>query len=82
MCPAGASVCLSDVQPRLGISAGRDNRKILMVPALGHQGRSDGGRVTCCVASAGPRFEADGASVFYCGGGASGKVRAVRKPKP
>ena len=40
------------------------------------------GRVTCCVASAGPRFEADGASVFYCGGGASGKVRAVRKPKP
>jgi glutamine cyclotransferase len=27
-------------------------------------------------------LEADGASVFYCGGGASGKVRAVRKPKP
>jgi NAD(P)-dependent dehydrogenase (short-subunit alcohol dehydrogenase family) len=24
VCPAGASVCLSDVQPRLGISAGRD----------------------------------------------------------
>ena len=40
------------------------------------------GRVTCCVASAGPGFEADGASVFYCGGGASGTVRAVRKPKP
>jgi hypothetical protein len=36
VCPAGASVGLSDVQPRLGISAGRDNRKILMVPALGH----------------------------------------------
>jgi hypothetical protein len=33
--------------------------------------------------SPGPRFEADGASVFYCGGGgARGKVRAVRKPKP
>jgi glutamine cyclotransferase len=27
-------------------------------------------------------LEADGAGVFYCGGGASGKVRAVRKPKP
>jgi outer membrane protein assembly factor BamB len=27
-------------------------------------------------------LEADGASVFYCGGGASGKLRAVRKPKP
>jgi glutamine cyclotransferase len=26
-------------------------------------------------------LEADGAGVFYCGGGASGKVRAVRKPK-
>jgi glutamine cyclotransferase len=25
-------------------------------------------------------LEADGAGVFYCGGGASGKVRAVRKP--
>jgi glutamine cyclotransferase len=27
-------------------------------------------------------LEADGAGVFYCGGSASGKVRAVRKPKP
>jgi hypothetical protein len=27
-------------------------------------------------------LEADGAGVFYCGGGVSGKVRAVRKPKP
>jgi len=27
-------------------------------------------------------LEADGAGVFYCGGGDSGKVRAVRKPKP
>jgi streptogramin lyase len=27
-------------------------------------------------------LEADGAGVFYCGGGTSGKVRAVRKPKP
>jgi glutamine cyclotransferase len=27
-------------------------------------------------------LEADGAGIFYCGGGASGKVRAVRKPKP
>jgi glutamine cyclotransferase len=27
-------------------------------------------------------LEADGAGVFYCGGGSSGKVRAVRKPKP
>jgi glutamine cyclotransferase len=27
-------------------------------------------------------LEADGAGVFYCGGGPSGKVRAVRKPKP
>jgi glutamine cyclotransferase len=27
-------------------------------------------------------LEADGAEVFYCGGGASGKVRAVRKPRP
>lgn len=26
-------------------------------------------------------LEADGAGVFYCGGGDSGKVRAVRKPK-
>ena len=26
-------------------------------------------------------LEADGAGVFYCGGGSSGKVRAVRKPK-
>jgi glutamine cyclotransferase len=26
-------------------------------------------------------LEADGAGVFYCGGGASGKVRAVRKPR-
>ena len=27
-------------------------------------------------------LEADGAGVFYCGGGSSGKVRAVRKPRP
>jgi glutamine cyclotransferase len=27
-------------------------------------------------------LESDGAGVFYCGGGMSGKVRAVRKPKP
>ncbi len=27
-------------------------------------------------------LEADGAGVFYCGGGPSGKVRAVRKPNP
>lgn len=27
-------------------------------------------------------LESDGAGVFYCGGGPSGKVRAVRKPKP
>ena len=27
-------------------------------------------------------MESDGADLFYCGGGASGKVRAVRKPKP
>src|SRR5262245_28792541 len=27
-------------------------------------------------------LEADGAGVFYCGGAGSGKVRAVRKPKP
>jgi hypothetical protein len=26
-------------------------------------------------------LEADGAGLFYCGGGSSGKVRAVRKPK-
>lgn len=26
-------------------------------------------------------LEADGAGVFYCGGGASGKLRAVRKPR-
>lgn len=26
-------------------------------------------------------LEADGAGVFYCGGGSSGKLRAVRKPK-
>lgn len=26
-------------------------------------------------------LESDGADVFYCGGGASGKVRAVRRPK-
>ncbi len=26
-------------------------------------------------------LEADGAGLFYCGGGASGKVRAVRRPK-
>ena len=27
-------------------------------------------------------LESDGAGVFYCGGSTSGKVRAVRKPKP
>ena len=27
-------------------------------------------------------LESDGASLFYCGGGASGKVRAVRRTKP
>jgi glutamine cyclotransferase len=27
-------------------------------------------------------LEGDGAGVFYCGGASSGKVRAVRKPKP
>ena len=27
-------------------------------------------------------LEGDGAGVFYCGGATSGKVRAVRKPKP
>ena len=27
-------------------------------------------------------MESDGADLFYCGGGSSGKVRAVRKPKP
>jgi glutamine cyclotransferase len=27
-------------------------------------------------------LESDGADLFYCGGGPSGKVRAVRKPKP
>ena len=27
-------------------------------------------------------LESDGADRFYCGGGASGKVRAVRRPKP
>ena len=27
-------------------------------------------------------LEADGAGVFYCGGAGSGKLRAVRKPKP
>ncbi len=27
-------------------------------------------------------LESDGADLFYCGGGASGKVRAVRRPKP
>jgi glutamine cyclotransferase len=26
-------------------------------------------------------LESDGANIFYCGGGASGKVRAVRRPK-
>jgi glutamine cyclotransferase len=26
-------------------------------------------------------LESDGADLFYCGGGASGKVRAVRRPK-
>jgi hypothetical protein len=25
-------------------------------------------------------LESDGADLFYCGGGASGKVRAVRRP--
>jgi streptogramin lyase len=27
-------------------------------------------------------LESDGAELFYCGGGGSGKVRAVRRPKP
>lgn len=27
-------------------------------------------------------LESDGADLFYCGGGPSGKVRAVRRPKP
>jgi glutamine cyclotransferase len=27
-------------------------------------------------------LESDGANLFYCGGGGSGKVRAVRRPKP
>jgi glutamine cyclotransferase len=27
-------------------------------------------------------LESDGGELFYCGGGASGKVRAVRRPKP
>ena len=27
-------------------------------------------------------LESDGADLFYCGGGGSGKVRAVRRPKP
>jgi len=27
-------------------------------------------------------LESDGADTFYCGGGTSGKVRAVRRPKP
>ena len=27
-------------------------------------------------------LESDGASLFYCGGGQSGKLRAVRRPKP
>jgi hypothetical protein len=26
-------------------------------------------------------MESDGADLFYCGGGTSGKVRAVRRPK-
>jgi hypothetical protein len=26
-------------------------------------------------------LESDGAGLFYCGGGGSGKVRAVRRPK-
>jgi hypothetical protein len=26
-------------------------------------------------------LESDGASLFYCGGGPTGKVRAVRRPK-
>jgi len=26
-------------------------------------------------------MESDGADLFYCGGGPSGKVRAVRRPK-
>jgi len=26
-------------------------------------------------------LESDGADLFYCGGGPSGKVRAVRRPK-
>jgi hypothetical protein len=27
-------------------------------------------------------LEADGGDRFFCGGGSSGKVRAVRRPKP
>lgn len=27
-------------------------------------------------------LESDGANLFYCGGGPSGKIRAVRRPKP
>jgi DNA-binding CsgD family transcriptional regulator len=54
--PRWARVCPGDARPRLGISAGRDDRKILMVPALGHQqAEVMAGPVTCCVASAGPR---------------------------
>jgi len=53
VCGAGASLCLSDAQPRLGISALRDNRKILMVPALGEkQAEVMADPLTCCVASA------------------------------
>jgi hypothetical protein len=26
-------------------------------------------------------LESDGADLFYCGGGGTGKVRAVRRPK-
>jgi len=26
-------------------------------------------------------LESDGADLFYCGGGSTGKVRAVRRPK-
>jgi hypothetical protein len=26
-------------------------------------------------------MESDGAELFYCGGGPSGKIRAVRRPK-
>jgi NAD(P)-dependent dehydrogenase (short-subunit alcohol dehydrogenase family) len=44
VCGAGASLCLSDVQPRLGISALRDTRKMVMVGgAWRGAGRSDGG---------------------------------------